>query len=106
MMKDYESNWRLHLQSLTKQLETFQSLTNQLSKHSQHTDQWLQFLGHFSTALHNPDKRKKMVSTLAQMDQESKQSSQTQTGDFMYDLFNSPNMLQITKEVVRKKRKF
>lgn len=105
MTKDYESNWKLHLQSFTNQLETFQSLTNQLSKHSHQMDQWLQFLGHFSTALHNPEKRQKMVSTLANLDQESKES-QAITGNIMFDLFNSPNMLQITKEMAHKKRKF
>lgn len=104
MTKNSDINWTHHLQSLSEQLQTFQSLTNQLSKQTSSMDQWLQILGHFSTALQDQDKRNKMASALSKINQDDNPSSPT--GDMMYDLFNSPNMIKIVKETMHKKRKF
>lgn len=97
--------WEQNLKTLANQLQSFQSLTSKLSTQTNEMDQWLQILGHFSTALHDKEKRKKMVSSLAKIDQEAKKSSVPAKGDLMYDLFNSPNMLPIVKETLQRRKK-
>jgi hypothetical protein len=97
-------SWQQHLQTFTKQLHTFRSFTQQFSSTSHDADQWLQMLTHFSTALHDRNKRQKMVAALGKLEQETKTSAPQ--GDMIYDLFHSPQMLPIVKQTLQKQRKF
>lgn len=101
MSKYSVNNWRHYFQSLSKRLEEFQKLTSQLSKHSHEMDQWLQMLTHFSHATLDQEKRKKINESLAKKNQDNPQ----RTGDMIYDLFTSPNMIHIVKETMKKKNK-
>lgn len=81
-------------QDLFYQLEQMSTLLNQLNKLSSQTNQILRSLQYFSSANFPQIPNK-----------ENEKNPNYVTGDSFYNLFNSPNMIGIVKEIMNKRKK-
>ena len=91
---------------LLKQLSQMTELLNSLSKNS---GQFLESLQSLSSIFDHPDQMKDLLKTGDNKKTTKKASNKSDspkiTGDSFYDIFNSPNMMSIVKEVISKKGK-
>lgn len=117
-MSDKSPNWLDDLNQMSK-------ILNDVSKRSTQLDQLLRTFELFSSAMDNPNQMKDILQSLSKLnvptsgktkDKGTNKAGSTTstpkvpektktTGDPFYDIFNSPNMMGIVKEVMNKRSK-
>ncbi|WP_044642242.1 hypothetical protein [Risungbinella massiliensis] len=117
-MSDQSKNWLDEISQVSKML-------SDVSKRSSQLDQLLRTFQLFSSAMDNPSQMKDILQNLSKLNIPStgktkekgtsnavpttstpKTPEKTKvTGDPFYDIFNSPNMIGIVKEVMKKRGK-
>ncbi|WP_028778714.1 hypothetical protein [Shimazuella kribbensis] len=95
-------------------------LANDLSKRTSQLDEMMQALYNVNLSIGDRDKMMKLINHMAKFNKPkpnappsatpsgpstSTPNTNSQKGDFMYDLFNSPAMMSIIKEHYSKKKK-
>lgn len=104
------------LSSPTQYIDQVRKLANEVSKRSSQVDQLMQAMNSLEFAFKNPDGLKKLIESLAKLNEAQQKKSSPPpssekagsappklTGDSFYDLFNSPGMREIVKEMFKSK---
>lgn len=108
------------LSSPTQYIDQVRNFTNEISKRSNQVDQLMQAMNSLNFAFKNPDGFKKLIESLAKLNETQQKKAAPPpssgkadggnapaapklTGDSFYDLFNSPAMREIVKEMFKSK---
>ncbi|MBA4492936.1 hypothetical protein ACFO25_08395 [Paenactinomyces guangxiensis] len=106
-------------ESMFSHWEQLLNLFNEISKRSNQIGELLQAVNSLSIAVNDKEKLKEIISSLAKLSQSQAQKKTSKkasgktndrpvpplSGDSFYDVFNSPGMSEIVKEVMKNKKR-